>query len=315
MNIERGLLIHPDELSAAWEERLLASRLRRFGLHPVGGGHANLSMQAFIDRRGKYAPRLARLEAAGIAVEHEMHALRWMLPASLFDAHPDWFRMDADGKRNADCNLCPSNGDALDYVSERAAEAARHLPAASHRYHFWTDDGRNSYCSCPSCRGLSPSDQAMLITNAILRGLRHTDPLAKQCYLAYYDTLAAPRKVEPTDGIYLEYAPMNREFDRPLSDADSARNSVQCTALPDLIACFGLRDSLALEYWLDNSMYSRWTKPPKYFEWNRVVTEADLTYYDSLGFAAATTFACYLGPDYETAHGGFPEIGEYLAAN
>lgn len=78
---------------------------------------------------------------------------------------------------------------------------------------------------------------------------------------------------------------------------------------------FGLRDSLALEYWLDNSMYSRWTKPPKYFEWNRVVTEADLTYYDSLGFAAATTFACYLGPDYETAHGGFPEIGEYLAAN
>ena len=118
--------------------------------------------------------------------------------------------------------------------------------------------------------------------------------------------------MEPAEGIYLEYAPMDRDFDRPLSDAESEKNRDQTSVLPALLSCFGKTDAMACEYWLDNSMYSRWTKPPKYFEWNRDVTVQDLEFYDRWGFAAATTFACYLGPDYEETHGSFPEIGEYL---
>lgn len=312
MNVERGLLIHPAELGEKWLGRVCSSTLKRFGLHPVGGGKANESMAGLIADIGTLTPALDRIESCGIAVEHEMHALRWMLPAEMFAAHPDWFRMNEKGERTADYNLCVSNRDALDYVTVRAAEAARLLPAKSHRYHFWIDDVRKAHCSCPDCRGLSPSDQALRIYNAILVGLRLTDPEAKQCYLSYHDTLEAPRKVEPAEGIYLEYAPMDRDFDRPLSDAESEKNRDQTSVLPALLSCFGKTDAMACEYWLDNSMYSRWTKPPKYFEWNRDVTVQDLEFYDRWGFSAATTFACYLGPDYEETHGSFPEIGEYL---
>ena len=38
----------------------------------------------------------------------------------------------------------------------------------------------------------------------------------------------------------------------------------------------------------------------------------DLDYYDRLGFAAATTFACYLGEDYEAENGPLPDLSGYL---
>lgn len=312
MRLERGILIHPEELSADWCARVCASSLSRFGLHPPGGEHADRTMAALIADLPALTPRLNGIAAHGITIEHEMHALRWMLPASLFPAHPAWFRMNERGERVPDFNLCPSNGDALAYVSGRAAEAARLLPAASHRYHFWIDDVKTARCHCPDCRRLSASDQAMRICNAILAGLRRTDPQARQCYLAYHNTLDAPRAAEPEDGIYLEYAPMGRDFDRPLDDVASEKNRAETAPLGELLACFGTRDAMACEYWLDNSMYSGWKKPPKPFHWNREVTMRDLDFYDRLGFAAATTFACYLGEDYEAENGPLPDLSGYL---
>ena len=311
MNIRRGLLIHTAELSEKWTDRVCNSTLSLFGLHPVGGGKANESMENLIRNLPLLKPRLDRIEAAGIAVEHEMHALRWMLPADLFAQHPDWFRMDEKGERVADYNLCSSNKDALEYLSERAALTAKILPASSHRYHFWIDDVRTAFCHCPECKKYSVSDQAMVMYNAILRGLRRTDPEAKQCYLSYHATLEAPRTVEPETGIFLEYAPMDRQFDAPLADSSVEKNRSQTAVLPDLFACFGKADAMACEYWLDNSMYSRYTKPPKAFTHMADVTDADLVFYDDLGFDAATTFACYLGPDYEELHGE-PDIGSYV---
>ncbi len=312
MNIRRGILIHTAELSEKWTQRICASTLSMFGLHPVGGGKANESMEDLIRHEPILRPRLSRIEAAGIAVEHEMHALRWMLPADLFAQHPDWFRMDEKGERVADYNLCSSNKDALEYLSERAALAAKILPASSHRYHFWIDDVRHAFCHCAECRKYTVSDQAMIMYNAIVRGLRRTDPDAKQCYLSYHATLEAPRTVTPETGIYLEYAPMDRDFALPLADSSSEKNRSQTAVLPDLFACFGKADATACEYWLDNSMYSRYTKPPKPMTYNAAVTEADLAFYEENGFSAATTFGCYLGEDYEEVNGE-PPVKEYLS--
>ena len=310
--MERGILIHPDEFSTAWIERLLRSNLRRFGLHPVGGTKADRSMEEFIRTQHSFTDGIARLERHGITVEHEMHVLRWMLPEAMFSQHPDWFRMNEKGERVSDFNLCVSNADALEFIRTRAAEAALLLPAKSHRYHFWTDDVRHAQCFCPDCRRLTASDQAMAITNAIAEGLRRSDPLARECYLAYYQTLFVPRKIEPVDGVYLEFAPMGRDYHMALDDPASAKNADMIRALPDLFACFGERDSLALDYWLDNSMYSRHVKPPKEFRWNRAVTERDLDFYEKRHFCAATTFACFLGDDYEAEYGAFPDIEAYL---
>ncbi len=312
MNIERGILLNPNDLSEIWMSRLRASNLRRFGLHPGGGKTAYLGLESMLRSYDRLLPRLDELEAAGITVEHEIHAVRWMLPTDMFDAHQDWFRMNANGERTADSNLCPSNGDALEFISNRAAELASRIPAKSHRYHLWADDVLHSHCFCPDCRRLSPSDQALMIANAILRGLRRVDAQARECYLAYYQTIPAPRLVEPEDGIYLEFAPMDRDYDRPLSDVSSAKNAEQIAALPDLFACFGPSDAIACDYWLDNALRSDWKRPPKPFTLNQSVTEADLSFYESCGFSAATTFSGCLGDDYEALYGP-PSIEGYLS--
>ena len=68
-----------------------------------------------------------------------------------------------------------------------------------------------------------------------------------------------------------------------------------------------------LEYWLDNSLFSKWTKPPKELHTNKEEIFADIKEYVSLGFKDITTFACYLGSDYEELFGE-PDITDYSNA-
>ena len=126
-----GILIHPDELSESWVRRICGSELSLFGLHPVGGNDAPASMAELIRDRERLEPYLAEIRGSGIGIEHEMHALRWFVPAGLSEKHPEWFRMNGDGLRTTDHNICATNGEALAYVEKRAEEAARLLPSSS----------------------------------------------------------------------------------------------------------------------------------------------------------------------------------------
>ncbi len=313
MALPRGLLVHPEELDELWIKRLEKSDIRILGLHPVGGKKAHESLQSLYEdvRTGKYDARFQRLRDMGIEIEYEMHAMSWLMPRELFAEHPDWFRMNEEGERMADFNLCPSNPDALDYVSARSAELSRVLTPTTHRYHLWIDDVRDSFCHCPVCRALTPSDQALAVYNAMVKGIRTMDPLATQCYLAYQKTRPAPTSVQPAEGIFLEYAPFDRDFDRAMNDPSSEKNVTEGEPLPALLSFFGTKGAKVLEYWLDNSLFSKWTKPPKPFTLNGEVLRQDLAYYESLGFTDATVFACYLGKDYEELHGA-PDIEDYL---
>lgn len=315
MSLPRGLIVHPEELDERWIKRLEKSDICTVGLHPVGGKKAHESLQSLYEdvRAGKYDARLRRLREMGLGIEYEMHAMSWLMPRELFAEHPDWFRMKEDGERVADFNLCPSNPEALDYVAARSAELSRVLTPTTHRYHLWIDDVRDSFCHCPACRALTPSDQALAVYNAILKGIRTVDPLATQCYLAYQKTRPVPTSVKPAEGVFLEYAPIDRDFDRAMNDASCEKNAIEGKPLPALLSFFGTKGAKVLEYWLDNSLFSKWTKPPKPFTLNGEVLRQDLAYYESLGFADATVFACYLGSDYEELYGA-PEIEDYLKA-
>ena len=58
-----------------------------------------------------------------------------------------------------------------------------------------------------------------------------------------------------------------------------------------------------MEYWYDNSLYSKWQKPPKKFTADIETMNNDIEYYINKGFSHISTFACYLGDDYEELHG------------
>ena len=317
MRTARGILVHPEELTLPWLDQMAAAGLNTLGLHPVGGKLAHESLQRAIDSHILPESRQLRREAAlrGIRVEYEAHVMAWLLPRHLFAKHPDWFRMDDKGERQPDFNLCVSNPDALDYVAQRTALLASLLETGSSRYYFWTDDVKNCACHCPECRRLSPSDQQLKVINAMLAGLKTYDKQAKLCYLAYHDALEVPRIVEPLDGVFLEYAPIQRDFHRPINDPDCPQNVKEVAPLKELIRFFGTKDSRVLEYWMDNSLFSGWKKPPKPFTLDEEVMKRDVEFYRSLGLEDLTSFGCYLGPDYEELYGpvSLEEYGRILA--
>lgn len=306
----RGVVIDPEEFDDVWERRIYDAGINVLGLHPNPKGRpAAQVIESFLTEQNRAA--IERLERSGISVEWEMHTLSWLLPRQLFDRHPDWFRMNEKGERTPDFNLCTSSEGALETVSAAAAELAKLFRPKSNRYYFWLDDVAQSGCRCPECSRLSCADQALKAYNAIARGIRRVNPEAKQCYLAYHDTNAVPRQVQPEEGIFLEYAPMVRDFDKCIADASSEKNSRESRQLAGLLDFFGREGAQVLDYWLDNSLFSGWKKPPKPFRLYRDTLKMDIRYYRELGFESITTFACYLGKEYTDLYPEPEDIIEY----
>ena len=316
MRERRGILIHPEELDESWIERLEEAHIDTLGLHPVGGAAADRSLEEAVRRH--LLPENVRLREAlgrrGVAVEYEAHAMAWLLPRSLFDVKPEWFRMDETGARRADFNLCASNQDALEYLAARAEQLARLLETGQERYFFWLDDGRDLRCHCPRCRELSAGDQQLLAVNAMLRGIRRYKSGASLAYLAYVDTITAPEKIAPARGVFLEYAPFDRDSHAPLFDPKSEKNAAQARSIGALLEFFGREGSQVLEYWMDNSRFSGWKKPPKELILDEDVMRGDVRAYREMGFENITSFGCYLGADYRALWGEPPvrRYGEIL---
>ena len=309
----RGIVIHAADCGDYWAARLEKSGLNVVGIHPAGGADAHRSLEDCIGFLGTEDWRhfASRMEKAGIAVEFETHALSWLLERERFADHPEWFRMEASGERTPHFNCCASNPDALDHIRERAASLARILRPDTHNYHFWIDDAASAGCSCPLCRSLSPSDQAVILYQAIADGVSSVDPKARVSYLAYCETLKLPQTVRPDERLFLEFAPISRDFDRSLFDPASQKNAAQAKHLPALLELFGRRDAKALDYWVDNSLFSGWKLPPKKFALNAGVCRADVEAYRALGFEAVTSFGCFLGENYRDLWGD-ADLGEYF---
>lgn len=307
----RSILITSTDFDDYWVDRAPRMGLTSLGLHPLPHHmkDAAASSESLMDRLDKpdFRRRVDALAEAGVGLEIEMHAMELLMPRALFPDHPDWFRADEQGDRVAELNCCPSNGDALTYIEERAAALARRLGTvvSSHRYFLWIDDA-SRYCACERCEGLAPSDQALLICNAIARGLRTVDPLATESFLAYQDTIFAPTQVRPERGVVLEYAPIDRDSTFRMRDVSCRRNVEQASHIDDLLEWFGRDESQVLEYWLDDSRFNRWRHPYGELPLYSGVLRDDLDFYASRGFEGVTTFACGLNRRYARRYGELP---------
>lgn len=315
---QKGLIIHPDELSDYWVERILSTDLNLLGIHPAGGinGGASVYSAAEVIKKPETQRLIGILTDKGIDIEYEMHALSWLLPRDMFTKQPEWFRMNAGGIRVNDYHFCHSNEEALVYISERAEKAAGIFNPTTKRHHLWLDD-TDCDCHCQKCRELredkdyTPSDAAMLVYNAILDGIKAFDSKAAQCYLAYHTMYAAPEKVKPSDGIFLEYAPMTRDLDRPLRDLDSEKNKKTAGYIDNLLKTFSAVNAEALDYWFDNSWNSGWKKPVKKLKFYPNVAKDDIEFYNEKGFETVTSFACFLGEEYYMLYKEHADIETY----
>jgi hypothetical protein len=307
--LTRGLVLEPGDLTLSdWPQRAKAAGLTTLALSPNPE-----ELAAFV--KSQEGERfLEACRGLGLEVEYELHAGRSLLPRELFDRSPELFRMNDAGERTPDYNLCVHSEHALEFAGERAVTLALTLRPTTGRYFYWGDDGQ-PWCRCPQCRGLSDSDQALLLENRLLKALRRDDPRARVAHLAYLGTLSPPQQVTPAPGVFLEYAPIRRSYDRPYAAQTGPEAPDPLDLLDANLEVFDRESAQALEYWLDVSRYSGWQRPAVKLPWNRDAFRADVQTYRARGLRHLTSFAVWIDADYLATHGDPPlaEYGEALA--
>ena len=312
----RGVVVSARDLSGAFDWPRLAHDA---GLTTIATHIGPRDVMPFImsGRGERFLDACARY---GLQVEHELHAIDWLLPREMFASDPSFFRMNAKGERTPDSNCCPSNPFAIEVIACRAVEAARICRSTTGRHFFWmTDNGEK--CNCRKCKGLSGAEQAVIVENAIVRALRaEIDPNATLAHLAYQFTMDPPRLVKPDPALFLEFAPIERwrakgvQRREPLADGGPWLEK-----LDRLLEVFPSATAQALEYWLDASLFSKWQKPLAKIPWDAARTRDEIAAYRKRGIRHFTTFAVNVDDDYVADFGAdslacVREYGRLLAA-
>lgn len=311
-----SVLIHPEELTKKWIDRMVANGIDTLGLHPPGGPDAHVTLEKLIAllETEEFRELIDYARSKGLGIEYEFHAAGYLVHRKLFAEHPEYFRMNEQGERVNDLNFCVSDNDALEVAAKEAAKLANRLYGCDERYFFWLDDAAGGKCHCPKCKDLTPSDQQLVALNAMIAEIRREKPNAQLAYLAYFDTLDLPQTVAPVDGIFLEYAPIDKWRRRP-GEREKYAEKVkrELASREPLINYFGKKNSRVLEYWIDNSLFSGWKKPPQRLECDGSEADADIKEYLKLGYEDISTFGCFLGEDYEELYGE-PDIKPFTDA-
>ena len=306
--MKSSILIHTGELNSKWINRMAAQKVDILGIHPEGGKDAADTARILVEqtRDPEFRALIDLAADKGLEIEYELHAASYLLPRDLFETHPEYFRMDEEGNRTPKQNFCVSCDEAMDLVAKNAVKLAQSLYRSRPYYYFWMDDARTATCHCEKCRKLSPADQYLLYVNRIARELKAVDPEAKVCYLGYYEFLHLPTTVKPEENVFLEFAPIDKYLKKEFEEIE------QRMMMP-LVEFFGTDDAKVLEYWLDNSLFSKWKKPPAPFSADPDTVRADVDAYREAGFENIATFGCFLGEDYEALYGE-PDITPFTKA-
>ncbi len=300
--LTRGVVLRPEDLTLAdWPDQAHEAGLTTLALH-----HDRLPREvARFVRSEEGQEFIRRCSELGLELEYEVPAMDELLPRSLFDKRPSLFRMDRQGLRNPDANLCVHSEGALELVAKHALALARNLRPTTHRYFMWGQCDK-PWCRCRRCADLADSDQALLLANWLLTTLRQEDAGAQVAYLAHERTLEPPTQVKPVPGVFLEFAPYRRRHDLPLAHKTDERQKRYRDLLDANLALFGADNAQVLEYWLDVSRFSLYKKPAVKLPFNAQFFAADLDFYGGRGIRRITSFAHYIDADYVATWGDPP---------
>lgn len=307
---QRGLVLLYNDLFPKWKDTFKKANLNILGVHAVPTNGSESSVEYLLDwlKEKKNKDLLGEFENQGIQVEYEIHALPWLLKRSYFEQHPEWFRVDSNGNRNPDLNLCPCSEEALNIIEERSYLLASLLQQNSSRYYFWLDDSADAFCHCEKCKNTSFSDQSLIIMKRILNGIKRYDKNAKLSYLAYKETMEPPKNEIDKD-FFLEFAPIDRDMSKSLKEQPDDEFDY-LNKLDNLLKVFPSEETQILEYWLDVSMFSKWKRPAVKLPFYPEVVRKDLDIYIEKGCNIVKSFGCYMDENYFNRFGE-PPIEEY----
>jgi len=196
----------------------------------------------------------------GLRLEFGGHRLSRLLPRELLEEKPELFRMsqpeDFFGRRCSDANMCITNPWTKKIIKDNFRQELNESKGI-YALHFWPDDlPAGGWCLCPSCRALSPSDQAMLAMRHLAEVIAEEESLARLAFLAYHDTIAPPKNILPPAEAFLLFAPRERCYAHTLDNPSCKRNAFYLKALRQLALTFdGIGDAHTFEYYFDQCLF------------------------------------------------------------
>ncbi|MCY2963691.1 MAG: DUF4838 domain-containing protein [Planctomycetota bacterium] len=180
------------------------------------------------------------------AVPDGVHTFGYFLSAKEFAAeHPEYFSMDAAGKRMTDdmgnkqlwIQLCVTNPDVRRIALERAKQMLRDDEVQANKSGrdparmvvLSQNDNTSNLCLCPNCKAISDregSESGALLdfVNHVARGLADEFPDVIVQTEAYNFTLAPPKSIRPEPNVMIRYCDNYglSDMTRPLSDPRNA---------------------------------------------------------------------------------------------
>ncbi len=141
-----------------------------------------------------------------------VHTMQYIIPASLFGEHPEYFSEIAGKRTNAHLHsqICPTNPEVLAITIETVRGWLRENPDATLVSVSYNDDYANSYCTCETCRPIleeegSPAGPMLRFVNAVAEAIEEEFPHVLVETLAYHDTLQAPKVTKARDNVVIRF--------------------------------------------------------------------------------------------------------------
>jgi hypothetical protein len=144
---------------------------------------------------------------------------RFMPPEEFFDANPEYYSL-IDGERvHDDAQLCLTNSDVLDIVTERLRQAMRDNPG-NLIYSVSQNDWRNP-CQCGPCAAIVAREQSesgimVWFVNQVAERVEDEFPDKYVGTLAYQYTRSAPKQIRPRDNVVIRLCSIECDFSHDL---------------------------------------------------------------------------------------------------
>lgn len=142
-------------------------------------------------------------------------------PAEHFQAHPEWFSMNAKGERYVDGGqLCTTDPALREKIVERVRAWLRESPDA--RIVSISQNDWYGACLCPRCKAVdeaqgSPSGTMLALVNFVAQRLEKEFPKVAFDTLAYQYTRRAPKTISPRPSVVVRLCSIEGNFRQPLS--------------------------------------------------------------------------------------------------
>ena len=178
------------------------------------------------NRSNSQHARLSAEMGGGIRYEGFVHTFYPLVPPEkYFKDHPEWYSQIKGERTFKNAQLCLSNPQLREFVTEQVKEQLRKNPDA--RIVSVSQNDWHGQCACPDCKAIddaegSPAGSMIQFVNDIAQRIEKEFPHVAIDTLAYQYTRKAPKTVRPRPNVIVRLCSIECNFAAPLTDPSNA---------------------------------------------------------------------------------------------